>query len=308
MSCIVNDKETNFEKRVKKRAYYMSLNGEYSSDEERYFKAKEIELDLKQNYEKIYTNIKHYNYEKRLEYYDDILTEDQKEVLKLVNNKCSSRHKNILKKYKDTYKVDGDNIIELIKNKSEDIEIYINVPHLHVINIAKDTHYRNQFETNVSRGTFSHSGRRIWEKKLFNYSPDVSGFNRPKYGNLPIQNSNGTNFNQRVSIYGNCYFILKKHVRDRTTITAGDSGGMSLDKVFNFEHFHLIGETYIEEIKSFIDLGKISNYYSYIETQIHGPVRLDTDVEKFCYPRDYYEELRDSICKLKKKGILCSSF
>lgn len=297
------NKYYDFEIRVQERAYYMSQNGEYNSDKERYLKAIEIESDIKEK------ERKHIEYEKKLEYYNDILTNDQKEALKLVNQTCSNRHQLTLKRYKETYTEDKpDKIVELIKNKSENIEIHINVPYRYVINIADDTHYRNQFETHVSMGTLSNEKRIEWEKNLFRYNNDITGPDRPKYGNLPIQISSGDTHNKITIGYGKCYFTLKNHVKNRTTITHGDSHSKELREVFNFEYFHLIGEKNIQNIKYFVNNGKIHDNFEYIEAQIHGPIRLDTDIAKFCYPHCYHDNLEDSIKKLENKGIKCSSF
>jgi hypothetical protein len=49
--------------------------------------------------------------------------------------------------------------------------------------LAADTHYRNQFETDVSRGCLSHSTRERWEQNLFGYAYDgARPADRCKYG------------------------------------------------------------------------------------------------------------------------------
>jgi hypothetical protein len=299
--CIEINIKNYLEKNIKERAYYMYLNGEYSSDEERYSKATEIELDIKKRHE-----LK-YEYENRLKYYNDILTEDQIEALKLVHETCYSRHQKVLKTYETIHKDEANDIVKLTKNKLENTEICINVPLSHVNNIANDTHYRNQFETKVSSGTLSNTYRKAWEYKLFQYNDNVKDFDRPKYGNLPIEVSSSHSF-KHVHNYGICFFVLKNHVRDRTTITLGDSYRCNINNVFNFDYFHLIGEPSISYLKYFIDTGKVTNDYIYIEIQIHGPIRLDTDIEKFCYPIKYHNDLKNCIIKLESKGIICSSF
>ena len=47
----------------------------------------------------------------------------------------------------------------------------------------QDTHYRNQFETNSSRGTLNATARQQWEKTLFGESYNSAApSTRPKYG------------------------------------------------------------------------------------------------------------------------------
>lgn len=48
--------------------------------------------------------------------------------------------------------------------------------------LLRDTHYRNQFETNTSNGRLTHPDRRVWENSLFNNMYELSsGFDRVKY-------------------------------------------------------------------------------------------------------------------------------
>ncbi|CAK0827269.1 unnamed protein product, partial [Prorocentrum cordatum] len=56
--------------------------------------------------------------------------------------------------------------------------------------LLKDSHYRNQFETNSSGGLLKPAARVKWERGLFGtaYNEETPGSERPKYG---VQNSFG---------------------------------------------------------------------------------------------------------------------
>merc|ERR1712217_937015 len=53
--------------------------------------------------------------------------------------------------------------------------------------LAKDTHYRNQFETQESNGTLCKDQRTTWENELFgNAYKNATPFDRCKYGVLNV--------------------------------------------------------------------------------------------------------------------------
>jgi hypothetical protein len=89
--------------------------------------------------------------------------------------------------------------------------------------LLKDTHYRNQFETNTSHGTLSHSTRTGWEDRMFNrIYHDAPGFQRVKYGVLNMSNSpSGV---RACKAYGDSYLLLNQNVRLRTTFANMDTG------------------------------------------------------------------------------------
>lgn len=88
----------------------------------------------------------------------------------------------------------------------------------HFQHFVKDTHYRNCFE--VSK--VNCPSRVQWEDRMFdNKHHRASFFERVKYGTM-----NFTNDPKGVAAcqgYGQSYFLLKSHVRNRCTITDMDS-------------------------------------------------------------------------------------
>lgn len=92
----------------------------------------------------------------------------------------------------------------------------------HMALYLKDTHYRNQFETGKSSGCTDLTRRSKWETRMFFKKYDkMDKTLRVKYGTVNLTNDpKGVN---ACRYYGNSYFLLKKHVRDRCTITDKDS-------------------------------------------------------------------------------------
>ena len=89
-----------------------------------------------------------------------------------------------------------------------------------------DPMYRNQYETKISHGELhlAYGGKRdSWELKNFDGIYQENGLipeERPRYGTL--------HFDEAQTIvdsvpFGNCYFVLKPSVVDRSTYTATDS-------------------------------------------------------------------------------------
>lgn len=169
--------------------------------------------------------------------------------------------------------------------------------------------YKNQFETEVSSGSltaFGGGSRDIWEQSLFGgwyHSPKVALPDRPKYGSLNLTlTEDGPS-----PRFGSCYFMLNPSVKQRSTFTYGDSHRcpkeigtsksfhMVMNELLNdvFTRNQALGakNTNVEEFFTFI-LSNISqslnferyksfsrNLDFYIETQVHGKISLERDVD-----------------------------
>jgi Protein of unknown function (DUF3626) len=88
--------------------------------------------------------------------------------------------------------------------------------------LSKDTHYRNQFETNSSHGSLDNSARVGWEDRMFKgtYGRFCSGFDRVKYGVLNTTKDPAGVVSCQG--YGDSYFVLRG-VRLRTSFADKDS-------------------------------------------------------------------------------------
>jgi len=106
---------------------------------------------------------------------------------------------------------------------------------------VKDTHYRNQFETKKSSGSLSETSRINWEDRMFDKKHHhATPFERVKYGTI-----NFTNDPKGVMAcvgYGQSYFLLKSHVRNRCTVTDMDSSSPSATIATFQSCYHLLNK------------------------------------------------------------------
>lgn len=125
----------------------------------------------------------------------------------------------------------------------------------HMQFFIKDTHYRSQFETNKSSGSLSRPSRIQWEDRMFDkkYSA-AQDSERVKYGVI-----NFTNDPKGVAScvsYGNSYFLLKEHVRERCTFTDKDSSAADAS-IATFKYcFKILSKMNDAELKAAFDASK----------------------------------------------------
>lgn len=194
---------------------------------------------------------------------------------------------------------DYNTVINNIKNCVRiTINIYIKTILQHMLN---DKYIKNGYETgrflNVLFDVKSNS-RSQWESNLFNKEYDnAEGYERVKYGALNILNEpNGIS---QCKYYGDSFFVLKNDLKNRISFVCGDSASQMLHIcTFKYceqllihptnEHFNAIVNRNSSVINK-RDLSDLTNLtdltdarFPYIEAQIHGPVRLNSDIEKFC--------------------------
>ncbi|CAE7543815.1 MLC1 [Symbiodinium natans] len=156
--------------------------------------------------------------------------------------------------------------------------------------MEKDTHYRNQFETNTSGGLLKPATREKWERDLFGGSYDGSaGKDRPKYGVQNVMNDHRGVV--RCAQYGDSYLILKD-VRLRCTFSPEDSANLRADKLAVLDFYaHVLLQYDIAELSETIkvatskdaallgDSDKVGKM-KYKEAQIHGEIDLRKHVER----------------------------
>jgi len=154
----------------------------------------------------------------------------------------------------------------------------------------KDTHYRNQFETNSSGGLLKPTVREKWEKDLFGDAyRGAKGFHRPKYGALNTMNDyRGV---VKCAQYGDSYIVLKD-VRLRSTFSPEDSANLKAERLAVLDYYaHVLQEYSNQELKETIKVAKsgdaavvgdsaIVGKMKYKETQIHGEICLSKHVER----------------------------
>ncbi|WP_061295101.1 DUF3626 domain-containing protein [Herbidospora cretacea] len=135
--------------------------------------------------------------------------------------------------------------------------------------LADDGHYRSQFVTGTSNGGLTaHPGgdRWRWESRIFGGAYDhVPGEERPVYGALDFR---------RRSVgaaprFGSAHLRLTGEVLARTTFCYPDSH-------FEPSAFGVASRMALIELAEADARDLLDDY---IEAQVHGPVRLDRDVE-----------------------------
>lgn len=164
-----------------------------------------------------------------------------------------------------------------------------------------DGFYRNQFETNTSRGALSCPSRLSWEKNLFRGVYDIStGSEKVKYGALNLLNyKNGV---LSAYCYGDSYMILKDEVKNRITFVSGDSASMQLH-LGTFKNpgilLNVIGDKLLRQLIEISNgLKETSDLtYDYVEMQVHGMIDIKKDVQMIVV-NDRHQNNKDLIQKL----------
>jgi hypothetical protein len=132
--------------------------------------------------------------------------------------------------------------------------------------IAADGVYRSQFATGISNGGLG-GDRRQWESRLFSGRyDDQPSADRPVYGV----------WNRRADVYGGAirfgssYLRLKPEAIERATFCFPDSARGPVG----------FGDrSVLAQLCRLADAAGLDDLDDYVEAHVHGPVRLDTDVD-----------------------------
>jgi hypothetical protein len=136
--------------------------------------------------------------------------------------------------------------------------------------MGRDGRYRSQFETGTSNGgltAYPGGGRWSWESRIFGAAyDDAPAAERPTYGSL--------NFRRRTAggspRFGSSHLRLRPDTLTRTTFCYPDS-------YTEPDHFGVAAAMSLIKLAQADDPDDLLD--DYIEAQVHGPVRLDRDVE-----------------------------
>lgn len=115
---------------------------------------------------------------------------------------------------------------EKVQGAADAGEFYVRVRDSVLPKILDDGRFKSQFETGTSMGALTTAGRSKVEADLFGSRPATTPKDRPIYGYLAAPNFGttfDTAFQREVADYGDVAVKLKPRVRDRTTLTLGDS-------------------------------------------------------------------------------------
>jgi hypothetical protein len=136
--------------------------------------------------------------------------------------------------------------------------------------VSRDGRFRSQFETGTSNGgltAYPGGGRWSWESRIFGAAyDDAPAAERPTYGSL--------NFRRRAAggspRFGSSHLRLRPDTLARMTFCYPDS-------YTEPDHFGVAAAMSLIELAEAGDPDDLLD--DYIEAQVHGPVRLDQDVE-----------------------------
>ena len=145
-------------------------------------------------------------------------------------------------------------------------DVVIAIPPFNAIQLIEQGRYKTQFEINQSGGLYNPEMRAGDELLHQGLLEDIPVEKRPAYGFLAMPGEADSN---DVAQYGSVRLVLKPGVRDRTTITFGDSLNGEATPI------PLTGDVTDEQMFAARSMAP----GDYTEAQIHGGVTLD-DVEK----------------------------
>lgn len=171
--------------------------------------------------------------------------------------------------------------------------ISVTMPTYVIDKLKSDGRLKNLFETGLGMGSTDKSYRTGIEYRVLGIPYETEAEARPVYGALSVFHGTRHNYCGPSDAYGRVWLDLKPHVKERATLTVGDSFGVDqfapvpatspealvanrrlqtqeADSPWFSLRRHLLG---VEDLKT----RGSSNLY--IEAQIHGGVYLPRDVE-----------------------------
>ncbi len=187
--------------------------------------------------------------------------------------------------------------LDKTKKRIDDSKVVIRTDRDGAIGAMVGGRYVTQFEVECSHGTYDREMRAGAENNGFNYPYNLNPKERPVYGYFS-DNDPQKEIAGRVRQYGDVRFVLKDNVRDRVTVSHGDSLGSMIDNYL-----------YPAPCKD-IDLGMISRWrvqdliknkafepVTYFEAQIHSGVTMK-DVELIDFmPDERMKGVRGDLAK-----------
>lgn len=209
----------------------------------------------------------------------------------------------------DRFRRFSDDDLDTLKSEFDDWRdsgtVMLKVPGEHLDSILEDR-VLNQFDTNDSRGAYDTDGRASQEGASFGIPPAAGGSDRPVYGFVGRE---GMEHPYAVAQYGEVTLVLKDTVRERTTVTLGDSlnttatplpmvGDVSARQVLDASE-----ETFFSDTASLIvrnaeqDRSVLADGRIYMEAQIHGGVKPG-DIKAIVFDGTMYEIDRDEVLGL----------
>lgn len=186
--------------------------------------------------------------------------------------------------------------------------------------ILDDGRFKNQFETGTSTALFDPAMRQTFEAGHFGVDPSASPMDKPIYGTYNFDET----LSSGVGFYGGVVVDLKDTVRERATVTLGDSlnsdlvgipmgaSGLPEDRLLAAAGPDYVREAAIVSLSNYPgfenvtdDLGSDWQMQDYYEAQIHGGVTVD-DIAHV-YFKDPPPPDSELTARLDEKGISWAS-
>lgn len=202
--------------------------------------------------------------------------------------------------------------------KSARGDLKINMSGEHLLKVAREGRMKTLYESHESKGEGYFRHRKEYESRTMDVA-GVSDAEMPIYGTV--------NSGESASAYGEVTVVLKDAVRDRTSVTGGDSLNFELtpqalrhverEDMDDVEVMNMASEDNIYAAANFgkhswqhadSDDPDMSPWGDYLEAQIHGGVSLDDIAEVRIPPHNPYSQMADweqadLVHALKLRGV-----
>lgn len=207
--------------------------------------------------------------------------------------------------------------------------LYVAVPERAISQVLADERLKSVFESGWSMGGDASGVRRSIEERQMGVPADLSDELRPIYGfQLHEEDGDSVTMSAASEHYGPFVLVLKSDVRERTTMTLGDSlddnlyavpvdgeitdlqasaaaGDLGLLRSMESVHNEWGDVLDRYDLQEGRDRDIWSEQRNYSEFQVHGGIRLE-DVEEVVYPswlKGRFDEFENVIAMLDKLGI-----
>lgn len=176
-------------------------------------------------------------------------------------------------------------ITKWLREGIEDKPVKIRVDSEIVEELIKDGRFKTQFETKTSKGAFMPHIRKEFEKEVFGIPKDATYEERPIYGYITEGKAGWANQ------YGDAVFILKERIKNRTSVTFGDSLDINAaGEINSTAPTPLTNANYLSvEPHNFLNYvwwgESLENAYPYTEAQIFGGVDIKRDVKEVIFTK-----------------------
>ena len=174
---------------------------------------------------------------------------------------------------------------------------YIRIESKNLEKVLEEGRFKSQFETRRSNGSYSPSTRMDVESRKIGVGESVTHEQRPIYGYVSGKDFSlfGKDSELAVSNYGEVSVKLKPSIRDRATVTAGDSLGAEVAARPANNPDHLAADGFLRRLHDYHDDSKLTPHeklanfagaggFSYIESQYHGGVSVH-DIDEVAFRR-----------------------